>query len=257
MNGWSSLVVHHAPSKARARSAPVFIYPPMVYHLGVVWPVWMWSPCLVACAMVYQPHVSTHWWIDRGVKIYTYGWSSWYITHHQMQRLKMCQFSFLHVHPSFGCCVASMDVIPLLGCLYNGVSTSPMHSLMDWQGYQHMHGWLEFMVHHIPSKVEDESAPVFIHLPMEHSLGCMTSMDVIPLFVCLCNGVSTSPMHPLMDWEWCQYLYWLLELMVHHTPSKADDESTTVFIYPPMVYHLGVVWPVWIWFPCLVAYTTW
>ena len=39
----------------------------------------------------------------------------------------MCQFSFFHVRPSFGCCVASMDVVPLLGCLYNGRPTSPIH----------------------------------------------------------------------------------------------------------------------------------
>ena len=68
MNGWWSLIVHHTPSKAREKSVPVFIHSPMVYHLGVVWPVWMWSSCLVPCAMVYQPPTSTHWWIERGAK---------------------------------------------------------------------------------------------------------------------------------------------------------------------------------------------
>ena len=87
------------------------------------------------------------------------------------------------------------------------------------------------------------------------SFDCMTSMDVIPLCVCLCYGVSTSLMHPLMNWERCQYLYWLLEIMVYHTSSKAEDESAPVFIYPPMVYHVGVVWPVLMWSPCLVACT--
>jgi len=128
-------------SKAEDESAPVFIYPPMVYHVGIVWPVWMWSHCLVDCVMVYSPHSCTYWWIEMGVKICTYSWSSWYITHHQQkQNLKMCQFSFLHVHPSFGCCVTSMDVIPLFGCLYNGVSTSPMYPKMDWRRFQHLYG---------------------------------------------------------------------------------------------------------------------
>ena len=159
-----------------------------IHPLGVVWPVWMWSPCLVAYIMVYP-------------------------------------------------------------------STSLIQPLMDWQGCQYLYGWLELMVHHTPYKAEDESAPVFIHISVEHSLGCMTSMDVIPLFVCLCNGVSTSPMHPMMDWEWCQYLYQWLAIIVHHTASNVEDESAPVFIYPPMVYHLGVVWPVWMWSHCLVAYT--
>ena len=85
----------------------------------------------------------------------------------------MCQFSFLHVIPSFRFCVASMDVTPLLGCLYNGVSASHMHTLMDWQGCQYLYWWSELMVHHTPYKAEDESAPVFIYPPMVHYLGVM------------------------------------------------------------------------------------
>ena len=96
MYGWLELMVHHTPSKARARSAPVFIHPPMVYPFGVVWPVWMWSPCLVAYTMVYQHHPCTFWWIESGAKICIDSWSSWYTTHHTRQRMKVPQFSSIY-----------------------------------------------------------------------------------------------------------------------------------------------------------------
>ena len=128
---WFKLMVYHTPPKARARSVPVFINPCMVYHLCVVWAVWMWPPCVVACTMVYQPHPCLHWWIERGVNTCMDGWIAWYITHNLMQRLIMFLFSFLHVRPSFVCCVASMDVIPLLACLLVQWSINITHASID------------------------------------------------------------------------------------------------------------------------------
>ena len=51
---------------------------------------------------------------------------SCYIKHHPRPRLKVCHLPSIHAGISFGCYVVSMDVIHLLGCLYNDVSTSPM-----------------------------------------------------------------------------------------------------------------------------------
>ena len=83
---------------------------------------------------------------------------------------------------------------------------------------------------------------------------CMASMGMIHLFGCLCNGVSTSPMHTLMNWERCHNLYGWLELRIYHTPLKAEAEHMTVVIRSLMAYHLSVVQPLWIRPPCLVAY---
>ena len=125
LHGWFELMVYHIPSNAEAKSA---FRPSMLVHpWGIVWSVWMWSPCVVVCATVYQPHPCTHWWIERGIDTCMDGWSSWYITHHPMQRLNVCHFSFLYACPSVQCCMASMDVITLRGCLYNGASTSLIH----------------------------------------------------------------------------------------------------------------------------------
>ena len=43
----------------------------------------------------------------------------------------MFLFSFLHVRPSFVCCVASMDVIPLLACLLVQWSINITHASID------------------------------------------------------------------------------------------------------------------------------
>ena len=48
-------------------------------------------------------------------------------------------------------------------------------------------------------------------------------MDVIPLLGCLCNSRPISRMHPLINWEGCQYVYVWLERMVHHTPPNAES----------------------------------
>ena len=73
--------------------------------------------CLCNCVSTSPMHLLM---IERGVNIYMDGWSSWNITHHQKQRLKVPQLSFLHTRSFVQCCVAIMDVIPLLGYLYNG-----------------------------------------------------------------------------------------------------------------------------------------
>ena len=61
------------------------------------------------------------------------------------------------------------------GCLYNGETNSQMHPLMDWEGCQHLYGWLELMVHHTPSTAITVSVPVFIHPPMVHPLSNVSS----------------------------------------------------------------------------------
>ena len=64
----------------------------------------------------------------------------------------MSKFSFLHVHPSFGCYVGSMDVITLRGCLYNGVSINLTHTAIDQlTGFVNicMGGWSSwYIIHH-------------------------------------------------------------------------------------------------------------
>ena len=145
---------------------------------------------------------------------------------------------------SCGYCVASMDVIPLLGCLYNGRPTPHVYILMNWECCQHLFGWLELMVYQTPSKVEAKNEPVFF--PPRSSI----------LWV-LCGQYECYPLPWLLIIVYQTYpcIHWWidravktcmgrLELMVHHTPSKAEDESAPVFIHLPMVHHLGVVWPV-------------
>ena len=48
----------------------------LVQPWSVVWLVWILSPCLVACAMVYQPHPCTHKLIERGATTCVDGWRS-------------------------------------------------------------------------------------------------------------------------------------------------------------------------------------
>ena len=196
-------------------------------------------------------------------------------------------------------------VIPLLGCLYNGVSTSSMNILVDWEWCHHLYGRLKLMAHHILSNAEqevhlfmfhprwsnlgvlcgqyvydplvwwfinlthaliDELRGVSVHVWMvgvhatSHtiqdrgwnyssfhlsthgtSFGCYEgSMDVILLFCCVYTGEPTSSMHPLMNWEGCQHLCGWLEIMVHHTPSKARARSVPVFTHQPMVHPWSV-----------------
>ena len=117
---WLELMVYHIPSKTSARSVLVFIHPPMVHPLDVIWTVWMWSHCLVTCAMVYKSHSWTYWWIESEIGANTYidDWSTWYITCYPcpMQRLTVFQFYFIHAVPSLDYYVTNIDVLSLLGC---------------------------------------------------------------------------------------------------------------------------------------------
>ena len=133
----------------------------------------------------------------------------------------MCQFSSIHPWYIIGVLCGQYGVVPLLGCSCNVRPTSPMHTLMNWEGCQHFYIWLELMVHHTPSNVETESVPVFFH-PCWSIFGVLCGQygcdPIALLLVELCIS-------PLVNWEWCQYLvYGWLELMVHHTPSKASGQ---------------------------------
>ena len=52
-----------------------------------------------------------------------------------------------------------------------------------------------------------------------------------PLFSCLWSCLSTWPMHPLMNWDGCEYMYEWLEFMVHYTPPKTKVSQFSS-IYP-------------------------
>ena len=188
MYGWLELMVHHTPSKARARSAPVFIHPPMVYPFGVVWPVWMWSPCLVAYTMVYQHHPCTFWWIESGAKICIDSWSSWYTTHHTRQRMKVPQFSSIY----------------------------PWNILRDvWS--------------------------VWMWPP------------------CLFTCAMVYQPHPCIHW-WIDrglniYIDGWSSWYITHHPRQRTKVPQFLSDHLPMVYPLDIVWPVWMWSPCLVACT--
>ena len=75
-----SWYLHYRSPKTEARSVPVSINIPMVHHWGVVWLVWVWSPYLVLCAIVYQPHITQ---IDelRGISTPLYGWLEFIVYH--------------------------------------------------------------------------------------------------------------------------------------------------------------------------------
>ena len=83
-----------------------------------------------------------------------------------MQRIQVPQFSSIHPWYILWMLCGQYRCDLLLSCLYNGKPTSPMHSLMNWEGCQHIYGWLELMVHHTLSKVRSRSVPVFIHRHM-------------------------------------------------------------------------------------------
>ena len=81
-------------------------------------------------------------------------------------------------------------------------------------------------------------------------------MDVIPLVACAIVDQPHTYNHWWFGiWRRCQHLYGWLELMVHHTPSKAEAKNVPVFFHPPMAHPCpwSVVWSVWIWSPYLVA----
>ena len=88
------------------------------------------TPCLVACAMADQ--VITHSSIDELTGVSTN--VSMIGAHDTWHTIQSRGWKFPSFHPSTHivscwCCVASMNVIPLLGCLYN-ISNSIVHQLM-------------------------------------------------------------------------------------------------------------------------------
>ena len=123
---------------------------------------------------------------------------------------------------SLECCVVSIGVIPLLGCLRNGVSTTQMHPLIYWEGYQHMYVWLEIVVHDTPLKARMRSVPVFIHPHMAHcwSIVWPVSMWSPCLVACTMVYQPHTCKYTLMNWGAYQDVYEYLELMITHHPRQ-------------------------------------
>ena len=197
------------------------------------------------------PCLFVQWWTNltnvsidelRGMSIPVWMIRAHDISHTIKGNSKKCPsfHSFPMLHTSLEYCVASIYVIPLLGYLCNGISTSIMNIMMNWRCCRHLYRWLKLMVHHTQSKAEAKSVPVFFH-------SCWT----IHWVLCGQYGCDTLALElvqwcisPLMNREWCQHLNWCLDLIIHHTPSQAEYESAPVFIHPPMVHPLDIVWPV-------------
>ena len=149
--GWLKLMVHHIPSQARARCVPVFFHPPMLHpwSWSIMWPVWVWSHCLISCAMVYQPHTLTHGWIERSTTTCMDGWNSWYMVQSKLSKAEAKSVCVVF-HPCWsilGVYVASMGVILLLGWWCNVISTSHINTWMNWEENHHLYGCLELMLH--------------------------------------------------------------------------------------------------------------
>ena len=151
---------------------------------------------------------------------------------HPRERIKCVSFHISTHGPSLRCCVASMDVIPVLDWLCNDISTSYMHTLMNWEGCQEVYGRLELMVHHTPPKAEIKC--VSFH-PSHHGISlecCIISVGVIPLFGCLSNGRPSSSMHPLMNWEGCQHT-WMENCSSWYTIYHLRQRLNMCHFYPP------------------------
>ena len=95
---------------------------------------------------------------------------------------KVCQLSSIYPCTSFECCVASMEVIIVPGCLCIGVSTLYMYLLIIWEGFQHLYGLLKLMVHNITHnpKAEVESVPIFIPQHIEYPWNIIWSVLMLP-----------------------------------------------------------------------------
>ena len=105
-------MVHHMPSKARARSVPVFIHPPIVHPLDVMWPVWMLSSPLVACTMVFQHHPCTRSWFT-GVSTPVLMVEAHGTSHTIQSKSKKCASFCQFIQGTFfGYDVVSVDVVP-------------------------------------------------------------------------------------------------------------------------------------------------
>ena len=99
-------MVHHTPTKARARSVPVLLHP-CCSILGVLCGQYGYDPLAWLLVQLYinPTYVPTDELID--------GWSSWYITHHPRKEQEVCQFLSINAGPSLDYCVTSMDMTPL------------------------------------------------------------------------------------------------------------------------------------------------
>ena len=107
-----------------------------------------------------------------------------------------------------------------------------------------MDDWSSRHIIHKPR--QEQEVCQFSSIHVGPTLECyVASMDMIPLFGRLCNCLSTSTMHILMNSEGYEHMNEYMELMVHHTSFNAEDESAPVLIHPPMVHPLDIVWPVW------------
>ena len=79
---------------------------------------------------------------------------------------------------------------PCSGCLYNAKPISPMNTLMHWEGFQDIYGWLDliFTTHYLMQRMK---CPSFHPSTHGTSFGlCMASMDVISLLWLLVHGPS-------------------------------------------------------------------
>ena len=67
----------------KSKKCASFLSSMLVHPWRIMWSVWMQSPCLVACTMVYQPHPCINIWIERDVKyMATHPWPrAQHITH--------------------------------------------------------------------------------------------------------------------------------------------------------------------------------
>ena len=148
--GWLEIIVYHTPHKAEASFYPSshdISFGCCMTSMDVI-------PLLAACVMVVQAHTCTHWWIEMSIKLCIDDWSSWFIIRQPRQRMKLCQFSSMTHSISLGCCMLSIDVIPLICCMYNGVSTLHIYPLINWEDCWQIYGWLELMVYYTPPKAE-------------------------------------------------------------------------------------------------------
>ena len=114
---------------------------------------------------------------------------------------------------------------------------SPILAHMDWQGCQHMYGWLEFIVYHTPPKVRVRGLPVLsIHAgPSLES--CVVSMDGIPLLdwswrstrveLCACaptsREITSQAGHPNISPDWKYRITWILLYSLRNRPVRGQE----------------------------------
>ena len=127
--GWLGLMVHHTPTKSRVRSVPFFFYPYWSIMCRDMWPVWMWSPCWLLVQWCVNPtNALVDGLIGVTIPIWMVGAQS---TSHPIQgRWWKCPSFYLSAHgTSFGCCIASMDVILFL---VNCTMVDQLHPCIYW-----------------------------------------------------------------------------------------------------------------------------